>query len=97
MRDPVATHHRIEGDCIRLHYRRAGTGDTVVLPHGSPQTSYAWREVMIAPDVNHWHGAAPGRLFVHLSVQQADGGGRRAICLEQVTDADYRREAVASA
>jgi pimeloyl-ACP methyl ester carboxylesterase len=45
---------------VRLHYRIAGNGPAVVLLHGWPQTSYAWRHVMadlvrdhmvIAPDL----------------------------------------------
>ncbi len=45
---------------LRLYYRRAGTGEPIVLLHGFPQTSFAWRKVMpalaerytvIAPDL----------------------------------------------
>ncbi len=52
--------HRTEVNGIRLNYRRAGEGPPVVLLHGFPETSYAWRKVMpvlaqrytvIAPDV----------------------------------------------
>ena len=58
---PVS-HHRAEVNGIRLHYVRAGTGGgvPVVLLHGFPETSHAWRKVMpalaerftvIAPDL----------------------------------------------
>ena len=52
--------HRAEVNGIRLFYRRAGEGPPVVLLHGFPETSYAWRKVMprlaerhtvIAPDL----------------------------------------------
>ncbi len=52
--------HRIDVDGLRLFYRRAGSGTPVVLLHGFPETSYAWRKVMprlaarhtvIAPDL----------------------------------------------
>lgn len=43
---------------------------------------------VIGPGENHWHGAAPDRLFVHLAVQEAEGGAT-AIWGEPLTDADY--------
>ena len=54
------TIHRAEVNGLRLFYRRAGAGEPVVLIHGFPETSYAWRKVMprlaerytvIAPDL----------------------------------------------
>ena len=54
------TVHRTEVNGIRLYYRRAGAGEPVVLLHGFPETSLAWRKVMpmlaerylvIAPDM----------------------------------------------
>ena len=56
----VTTCHRVDVNGIRLYYRRVGTGEPVVLLHGFPETSYAWRKVMpalaerytvIAPDL----------------------------------------------
>lgn len=55
-----AGYHRAEVNGIRLYYRKAGSGDPVVLLHGFPETSYAWRKVIpalaerytvIAPDL----------------------------------------------
>ena len=52
--------HRAEVNGIRVSYRRAGEGPPVLLVHGFPETSYAWRKVMpklaehhtvIAPDL----------------------------------------------
>jgi quercetin dioxygenase-like cupin family protein len=50
--------------------------------------------VMIPPDVKHWHGAAPDRLFIHLAISEnaADGSGTQ--WLEKVADADYSATAV---
>jgi pimeloyl-ACP methyl ester carboxylesterase len=56
----TVTHHRAEVNGIRLYYRKAGGGEPVVLLHGFPETSYAWRKIMpelaeyftvIAPDL----------------------------------------------
>ena len=52
--------HRAEVNGLRVFYRCAGAGEPVVLIHGFPETSYAWRKVMpllaehytvIAPDL----------------------------------------------
>jgi len=50
--------------------------------------------VQIPPDVRHWHGAAPDRLFIHLAISEnaSDGGGTK--WMEKVTDADYNAAAV---
>ena len=51
---------RVEVNGIRIHYRMAGSGEPLVLLHGFPETSNAWRKVMptlaehytvIAPDL----------------------------------------------
>ena len=56
----VARVHRADGNGVRLFYRRVGAGEPVVLLHGFPETSYAWRKLMpllaehytvIAPDL----------------------------------------------
>ncbi len=53
-------HHRVEVNGFKIHYVSAGLGQPVVLLHGFPETSYAWRKVMpalgaqfrvIAPDL----------------------------------------------
>ena len=53
-------YHRAEVDGVRIFYRRMGAGEPVVLLHGFPQTSFAWRKVMpllaerhtvVAPDL----------------------------------------------
>jgi len=54
------TAHKIELDDIRMHYLTAGDGSPLVLLHGFPETSHAWRKIMptlaqrfrvIAPDL----------------------------------------------
>ena len=44
--------------------------------------------VLIAPNVKHWHGAAPDSWFVHLSVETNVNAGP-AEWLEPVTDEEY--------
>ena len=53
-------HHTIHANNIRQHYVEAGEGVPVVLLHGFPETSYAWRHQIpelakkyrvIAPDL----------------------------------------------
>jgi quercetin dioxygenase-like cupin family protein len=45
--------------------------------------------VLIPPDVRHWHGAAPDRLFAHLALSEVNDQGEGTEWLEQVSDADY--------
>jgi pimeloyl-ACP methyl ester carboxylesterase len=56
----IVEHHRTVVNGVRLHYLKAGEGDLVVLLHGYPQTSHAWRKIIpllssnytvIAPDL----------------------------------------------
>ena len=42
------SHHRVEIDGMRQHYLLAGSGEPVVLLHGFPETSYAWRKIIPA-------------------------------------------------
>ena len=45
--------------------------------------------VVIPPDVRHWHGAAPDRLFAHLAMSEISDTGAGTEWLEKVSDADY--------
>lgn len=45
--------------------------------------------VRIAPNVEHWHGAAPDSWFVHISVE-TNVPNNKAEWLEPVTDAEYK-------
>jgi len=44
--------------------------------------------VRIGPGERHWHGAAPDRIFVHLAVQEVEGG-TAVTWLEPVSEADF--------
>jgi len=48
----------VKANGINLHYRECGNGPALVMLHGWPQTSYAWRKVMplLAP---HYRCIAP--------------------------------------
>lgn len=41
------------------------------------------------PGENHWHGAAPNRLMVHVAVQEYDGSGSAGVFTDPVTDEQY--------
>lgn len=45
--------------------------------------------VQIGPGENHWHGASPDRLFVHLAVQETQDGAAAAWG-RPVSDDEYR-------
>ncbi len=45
---PPTTFGRAEVNGVRIYYRMAGSGEPVVLLHGFPETSNAWRKVMPA-------------------------------------------------
>ena len=45
--------------------------------------------VVIPPDVRHWHGAAPDRLFAHLAMSELNDRGEGTAWFEHVSDADY--------
>ncbi len=45
--------------------------------------------VFFEPGEEHWHGAAPDRLMVHVALQQADDQGVVVSWLAHVTDEDY--------
>ena len=42
--------------------------------------------VYFEPGEEHWHGAAPNRLMVHVAMQQADDDGNVVTWLEHVSD-----------
>jgi quercetin dioxygenase-like cupin family protein len=45
--------------------------------------------VIIPPNVRHWHGAAPGKLFSHLAMSELNDKGEGTTWFEHVSDADY--------
>ena len=44
--------------------------------------------VFFEPDENHWHGAAPNRLMVHIAIQRLDNGSAGTFG-DPVTDEQY--------
>jgi quercetin dioxygenase-like cupin family protein len=45
--------------------------------------------VFFEPGEEHWHGAAPNRLMVHVAMQEADEQGSFATWGEHVSDEEY--------
>jgi len=45
--------------------------------------------VFFEPGENHWHGAAPNRLMVHIAIQQTDESGSPVTWGRHVTDEEY--------
>lgn len=78
-----AIHNTCDINGLRTHYIEAGSGEPLVLLHGFPETSYAWRKVIprlsthfrvIAPDMR---GCGDSDR-THRRVRQAKRRGRRA-------------------
>ena len=46
--------------------------------------------VYIAPEIKHWHGAAPDSWFSHIAVE-IDGEETENVWLEPVTDDEYNK------
>jgi len=61
-----------------------------------PQVLHPGDTAMIPPDVQHWHGAAPDRLFAHIALTEMDAQGETATWLEHVTDAEYGAQPAAA-
>jgi quercetin dioxygenase-like cupin family protein len=47
--------------------------------------------VIIPPDVRHWHGAAPDKLFSHLAMSELNDKGEGTAWFEHVSDEDYNK------
>src|SRR5215212_7848134 len=45
--------------------------------------------VIIPPNVRHWHGAAPDKLFSHLAMSENGEGGQGTSWFEHVSEEDY--------
>ena len=62
------------------------------LEGGPVRALYPGDSVTCAPGEVHWHGAAPGQLFVQLSMQAENAGGEQATWLHPVSDGEYARD-----
>jgi quercetin dioxygenase-like cupin family protein len=54
-----------------------------------PQALNPGDTVMIPPNVQHWHGAAPDRLFAHLAMSENSDAGAGTSWGDHVSDAEY--------
>ena len=71
-------------------YVISGTG-LIALRDQMPQTIAAGDTVWIPPHQEHWHGACPTNVMVHIAIQEALNGSV-ANWLEQVSEEDYNRK-----
>ncbi|MSO77846.1 MAG: cupin domain-containing protein [Alphaproteobacteria bacterium] len=53
--------------------------------------------VMIPPEVMHWHGAAPDRLFAHMAMSESTDKGETTSWYELVSEAEYKQPPAAAA
>jgi quercetin dioxygenase-like cupin family protein len=52
--------------------------------------------VFFEPGEDHWHGAAPNRLMVHVAIQEADDSGSVVTWGDHVSDGEYAAEPAAA-
>jgi quercetin dioxygenase-like cupin family protein len=57
---------------------------------GPIETIHPGDRVYFEPGENHWHGANPKRLMVHIAIQEADETGSPVTWGRHVTDEEYR-------
>jgi hypothetical protein len=61
------------------HHRRGGPIEII----------HPGDRVLFEADEEHWHGAAPNRLMVHLAINEADAGHDVVQWLDPVADDEY--------
>ena len=83
----------------RTHWHRHPLSQTVFVTegvglcqrHGGPvEVIRPGDRVLFEADEEHWHGAAPTRLMVHLAINEVDDDHVAAEWGEHVTDDEYR-------
>jgi quercetin dioxygenase-like cupin family protein len=80
----TAWHRHPRGQMLIL---TAGTGR--VQRRGGPVEEFHADDVVwTAPDVEHWHGAAPATMMAHIAIQE-HAGGKVVEWGQKVTDAEY--------
>jgi quercetin dioxygenase-like cupin family protein len=81
----------------RTHWHTHPLGQTILVTEGvgrcqreggPVQDIRPGDRVFFEPGENHWHGAAPNRLMVHLAIQETDGNGSGSFG-DPVSDEDY--------
>ena len=60
---------------------------------GAIETIRPGDRVYFEPGENHWHGAAPNRLMVHIAIQEADDSGSPVNWGRHVSDEEYNAAA----
>lgn len=85
----TAWHTHPVGQTLYVLY---GSG-RVQMQGGKPIVLSPGDTVLIPPDVKHWHGAAPDRLFIHLAISETTDAGKGTQWLEKVADSDYAQPA----
>ncbi len=73
-------------------YCLSGVGRIAIGKGSRPQAIHPGDTVLIPPDTEHWHGAAPDRLFSHLALSETGDGGKGTQWGEHVSEEDYRAE-----
>jgi quercetin dioxygenase-like cupin family protein len=56
---------------------------------GPIETIHPGDRVYFEPDENHWHGATPNRLMVHVAIHETDDTGSPVTWGRHVTDEEY--------
>lgn len=82
----------------RTHWHKHAGGQILLVLNGEGRYQEKGKEIQIlhkgdvvriAPDVVHWHGAAPDSWFVHISVETNPQKGP-AVWMDPVTDEEYK-------
>ncbi len=84
--------------CARTAWHSHPVGQTLYCVSGVGRVQFAGGPVRalfpgdtvaIPPDVRHWHGAAPDRIFAHVAMSEQTAAGGSTQWFEHVSDADY--------
>ena len=82
----------------RTHWHRHSQGQILLVTAGEGRYQERGKEIRvlkkgdvveIAPNVEHWHGAAPNSSFTHIAIQP-NALHNKVIWLSPVTDAEYK-------
>lgn len=83
----------------RTHWHKHAGGQILLVLNGEGRYQEKDKEirhlkkgdiVLIAPDVEHWHGAAPDSWFVHISLETNAHKNGSTTWLDPVTDKEYK-------
>jgi quercetin dioxygenase-like cupin family protein len=80
----TASHRHRSDKSLRHRRRRLGPA-----PRRSRQVIRPGDRIYIEPDEEHWHGATPTRLMVHLALNEVDDDHDAAHWGAHVTDEEY--------